>query len=134
MPVMDDLRQIRWLSMELSRLQEQLQINVELGGYHAPVLRNCPSYGGGGGDAIGAYVVRTDALREQVERRAAEIEARIQAVQGALAALPVHQRLVMELRYVDGLDWHGVASGVAQSIRWCQKRHAEAARAIELRQ
>lgn len=69
-------------------------------------------------------------LQEGLRRRLVEAERAVQRIEQALEPLPVLQRRVLYLRYVDGLAWREVSQKLGYAEATCYVLHRRALEAL----
>lgn len=84
-----------------------------------------------GPDRIADALGKLEALAERLALRILEQERELQTVEALLEFLPPVQRRIMQLRYIQGLDWEQVALEEHYSERHCRRIHDEAARRLD---
>lgn len=72
-------------------------------------------------------VARIEAIRKKTERARAKVLAMLEDIEDRIEALPDHdQRMVMKLRYIEGLSWEEVANEMSMSVRPVYYIHGKA--------
>ena len=84
------------------------------------------SGGGGGDDALINGIDRMDELRAMYIRKVEELEQAQLAIEVLISGLDTVERMVMRLRYIDGLTWEQVCVAVNYSWRSTHNYHASA--------
>jgi DNA-directed RNA polymerase specialized sigma24 family protein len=129
--IMKELKEIRWLKLQLQKDQERLdRLRAEVG-VSVSKLREAPSRGSVAPDIMAEMIVKMEYITEQRLRRAVDIELRILEVENVVNALPKEQRTVMWLRYFEGYSWREVAKAARYSVQRCFQFHAEAIKILE---
>jgi DNA-directed RNA polymerase specialized sigma24 family protein len=124
--IMKELKEIRWLKLQLQKDQERLdRLRAEVG-VSVSKLREAPSRGSAVPDIMAEMIVKMEYITEQRLKRAVDIEMRILEVENAVNALPKEQRMVMRLRYFEGYSWREVMKTTRWSYTRCQDFHAAA--------
>ena len=70
-------------------------------------------------------------LREHYERKLAALVAAELEVERAIETLDPTERLLIRLRYIDGLDWHRVCAGINYSWQQTHRIHARVLKKLE---
>lgn len=121
---MEDLRACRTAAARIERLTERI---ARLRSATELARQNMQHVDGGiQEDRIAAQIAEIEELESALREDLAAAEAQAQRVEQELGALPEAQRIVMELRYVDGLSWQEVEKKANYDRRHCFRLHAAA--------
>lgn len=128
---MEELRACRTAAARIERLTERI---ARLRSATELAQQNMQHVDGGiPEDKIAAQIAELEELENARMVQIAAVEARAQRVERELEALPAAQRLIMTLRYLDGLSWREVARKAHYSVDWCFTLHRKAALKIQKR-
>ena len=117
---MDGLYSIRDKRQKIESLKERilrLRSAAELG---TRKLQFTPG-GSPSADKMADTIARIDELERQLVGETCELEQNIETVEYLIDQLPPYQRIIMRLRYIDGLTWRQVARRVAYDERHCKR-------------
>ena len=79
--------------------------------------------GGGNRSKLESYICDVDELRQEIDRDMKEIKKLTQCIK--VIDDPVYRQL-MEMRYIEGLDWHEVAAKLGYFIQHVYRLHGKA--------
>lgn len=116
-----NLHDIRAQRARVSLLRERieaLQSDIER---ITQVPRNMPGGAGAGHDALSGKVARLVDLKNELITRAEKLEAGMTEAERLLDGLPEQQRMIVWLRYVEGLSWRQVARKAHYGERHCRR-------------
>jgi len=81
-------------------------------------------------DRLANDIVRLDALERQLIGETLRFEIAVAEAEQAIDRLPGAQRIIMRLRYIEGLSWRRVSEKSFYGIRHCFKLHDKALRSL----
>lgn len=132
MEIRERLERCRTLRRETQEMRERLEeLREDMVRCTAVPMTGMPGGGRRENDRIGAALARAEELAGRLACRIAETEAALQRAEDMLDGLPAVQRRIMQLRYIQGMDWIDVAEEEHYSERHCRRLHDEAARSLE---
>lgn len=125
----DELRDCASLAREVDRLKEQiLRLRARIEGGSLQLVKTT---GKGDADPVGTAVSKIDELCERLGgelSRYLELSNRVDAEISGVDS--VVQRVILRLRYVDGLRWRDVSEKAHFSVRWCRELCARGRNAL----
>lgn len=136
---MDIMVKKRWLSeyaqmeKEANRLEEDREtIQAKMENLVSPVLDGMPKAQGVNYDVSG-LMDELIQLNDMLVKWQTDIARRKRAIYAAMHTLKSsNQRLVIGYKYLDGLDWYGVAEKMEYSKKYVQNIHTQAIERIEI--
>jgi RNA polymerase sigma factor (sigma-70 family) len=125
-----EFKNLRQLGQELEDIQERIsRLRSAMEGLNR-VMLNSPDSHSVPTDKLAKQMAELDELQREEMALLAEHYARIHGLERRLEILPAPQRRVMELRYVKGLKWRGVAKAANLSESQCYRRHVKALKTL----
>lgn len=119
------LRRYRENEVEIRRLQEELTLWSSRAEKVTPSFGPAP--GGGQSEGFPACVERMAELQAELAAALTQALELRREVAAAISALPdARARLLLRLRYIDGLTWERVAEKLGISYQWACALHAKA--------
>ena len=74
-------------------------------------------------DKIGDVVARQDKFQRLIDAKLDQLLELREHIEAAIEGLPPNDRLLLRLRYIDGLTWEQVAVELHYGYQWTLKRH-----------
>lgn len=116
--IMIEYRSIGNLERRIEALRETLERTT-------PQLDGMP-HGSDGSDKMATITASIVDLEKKLDQRRVNCELEMQIAETVIDTLPDQQRLVMRLRYIEGLSWKQVAEKSNYDKRHCQRIHKRA--------
>lgn len=131
MSIADDLRRVQGMLTDIEVYQERI---ARLESQMVSTTQRIRAMPGGGStecDKLAAQLARLEELRDKLADKIEAREATVQRVELAVDELPDTQRLIIQLRYFEGVSWAGIAEVMNYTREWCQRLAGDAIYAIE---
>lgn len=121
--IMIEYRSIGSLERRIAALRETLERIT-------PQLDGMP-HGSDGKDKMATLTATIVDLEEKLDKRRVNCEVEMQRAETVIDTLPDQQRLIMRLRYIDGLTWRQVSEKSNYDKRHCIRIHKRALERIK---
>lgn len=123
-PVVEELRDIRWLKLQTEREREHA---ARLREQIVSTTSNIGRIGSRSDDqdAMGSRIAALVDMENDVLGKILEAEQRIRGVERKIDALPGAQRTILRLRYFEGYSWRQVETATHYTQRRCFQIHEE---------
>lgn len=111
---LDELDQLFWLRKEVERLDRRIKA-IESQAYNpsSQVLTGMPAEPHTNASRVEKYAVELTDLRDVLTKRRAECRELVVRIERFISSIPDSlTRLAFSYRYVDGLEWNGVADAL----------------------
>lgn len=111
---LDELDQLFWLRKEVERLDRRIKA-IESQAYNpsSQVLTGMPTEPHSNTSRVEKYAVELTDLRDILEKRKMECKELVVQIEKFISSIPDSlTRLAFSYRYVDGLEWNGVADAL----------------------
>ena len=122
---MKELSQLHWLNLEIDRDKQHLaELEARATSPGGPNMSGMPG-GGGAGSSVESDAIAIIELKEQIRGKLARAMAERDRITAYLDGVEDAQlRLIMHLRFVDGLSWAQVGAGyTGDACRMACKRY-----------
>ena len=121
------LRQYGQIEREIERLLEERQRWVDLATRITPAYSDAPKGGQSGDGKIPAAVERIAEQEEKIDAKIAELTKLLDEIEKLLGEVRnSNYRLLLELRYLQGLTWEQIAEKMHYSWRHIIRLHGKA--------
>ena len=121
--IMIEYRSIGSLERRIAALRETLERTT-------PQLDGMP-HGSDGTDKMASITATIVDLERRLDKRRVDCEKEMQRAETVIDTLPDQQRLIMRLRYIEGLTWRQVSEKSNYDKRHCIRIHKRALERIK---
>lgn len=115
-----DFKQITYIKRRIGDLKErrkELQAAAERLTINLTGMPSAHS----GADQMANYAAQVDEIDSRILEETLKMERLKLGVEDAIESLPAQQKLILHLRYIEGLSWYKVARASNYSIDHCRK-------------
>ena len=118
-----ELRQYCWIEKEIVQLEEEKRRILDQ--YLAPPAPDGMPHGSGTVDRLGNIVVRWDELQRKIDKKINALLALHDRIETAIEELPADDRVLVRMKYIDGLTWEQISVEMGFSWRHLHRRHGK---------
>lgn len=123
------LRQYIWIMKEIDSLEEEKKIILDK--YLAPPIISDMPHGTGVTDRIGNIVSKRCYIQDKIDQKLDELICLKEQIENAISGLDPNERLLIRLKYCEGLTWEEVAVRLNYTWRHVHRIHKNILQKLE---